>query len=197
MEELREKRDQLSKVISKEEEMKLEIQKKLHKLTEQLHRLNESLALKQQARTDYDRTVAETEAAYNKIVHSSQTLLHVLKREASNLAAKRIATVPASPHPTSSATGPAPDTNGHTTSSSTAPHRSSSLTVPYSPGMSLAGSQNAQPFATSSGRDPGAQSSSAGGGNTGHHATATTSSTTNRAAAPADHGDDDGAPERY
>lgn len=34
------------------------------------------------ARNEYDKTIQETEAAYMKILESSQTLLHVLKREA-------------------------------------------------------------------------------------------------------------------
>lgn len=33
----------------------------------------------------YDKTITETESAYSKILESSQTLLHVLKREAVNL----------------------------------------------------------------------------------------------------------------
>ncbi|MBN3299330.1 SSNA1 protein, partial [Amia calva] len=37
------------------------------------------------ARNDFDRTIAETEAAYMKILESSQTLLSVLKRETGNL----------------------------------------------------------------------------------------------------------------
>jgi Sjoegren syndrome nuclear autoantigen 1 len=37
------------------------------------------------ARTDYDKTIQETEAAYLKILESSQTLLTVLKRESMGL----------------------------------------------------------------------------------------------------------------
>ena len=37
----------------------------------------------------YDKTIMETEAAYMKILESSQTLLHVLKRESVNLTKKR------------------------------------------------------------------------------------------------------------
>jgi len=37
----------------------------------------------------YDKTIQETEAAYAKIMESSQTLLHVLKRESVNLTKKR------------------------------------------------------------------------------------------------------------
>ena len=38
---------------------------------------------------EYDKTIAETEAAYMKILESSQTLLNVLKRETVNLVKKK------------------------------------------------------------------------------------------------------------
>ena len=40
------------------------------------------------ARNDYDKTIQETEAAYLKILESSQTLLTVLKRESVGLSKK-------------------------------------------------------------------------------------------------------------
>jgi hypothetical protein len=40
------------------------------------------------ARNEFDATIQETEAAYMKILESSQTLLNVLKREAVNLTKK-------------------------------------------------------------------------------------------------------------
>ena len=54
-----------------------------------LQKINESLVRKTQARNEYDKTVQETEAAYMKILESSQTLLHVLKRESVNLTKKK------------------------------------------------------------------------------------------------------------
>jgi hypothetical protein len=48
-------------------------------LTDRLSKINEALARKVQARNEYDKTIQETEAAYMKILESSQTLLHVLK----------------------------------------------------------------------------------------------------------------------
>ena len=81
--------DQSLLQILKEERQKAEIQRKLHELTEQLHRTNESLAKKTGARNEYDTTIQETEAAYMKILESSQTLLHVLKRESVNLVKKK------------------------------------------------------------------------------------------------------------
>jgi len=89
IEDLREKREEVNKQILKEEEEKAKIQKDLAILTERLSKLNESLQRKQQARSEYDQTIQETEAAYMKILESSQTLLHVLKRESVNLVKKQ------------------------------------------------------------------------------------------------------------
>ncbi|CAE7935705.1 DIP13 [Symbiodinium necroappetens] len=98
IEDLREKREELNRQILKEEEDKAKIQKELSILTDRilaalfmvsLQRINESLVRKTQARNEYDKTIQETEAAYMKILESSQTLLHVLKRETVNLTKKK------------------------------------------------------------------------------------------------------------
>ncbi|CAB3982856.1 Hypothetical predicted protein, partial [Paramuricea clavata] len=81
IEDLCNKRDELQKQILVEEEEKCKIQNDLRILTERLARINESLAKKIASRNEYDKTIAETEAAYMKILESSQTLLHVLKKE--------------------------------------------------------------------------------------------------------------------
>ena len=57
-------------------------------LSKRLTTLNESIARKLAARNDYDKTIQETEAAYLKILESSQTLLTVLKRESMGLEKK-------------------------------------------------------------------------------------------------------------
>ena len=72
-----------------EEEDKAKIQREIAILSEKLQKMNESLARKIQARAEYDKTIQETEAAYMKILESSQTLLHVLKRESVNLTKKK------------------------------------------------------------------------------------------------------------
>ena len=89
IEDLREKREEVNRQILKEEEEKAKIQKDLSILTDRLSKINESLTRKVQARNEYDKTIQETEAAYMKILESSQTLLHVLKRETVNLTNKR------------------------------------------------------------------------------------------------------------
>ena len=67
LQELRSKRETVHKEIISEEREKSRVQKQLAELTEQLHRLNESIASKQQSRNDYDKTIQETEAAYMKV----------------------------------------------------------------------------------------------------------------------------------
>ena len=89
IEDLRGKREELNRQIMKEEEDKGKIQKELSLLTDRLQKINESLVRKTQARNEYDKTVQETEGAYMKILESSQTLLHVLKRETVNLTKKK------------------------------------------------------------------------------------------------------------
>ena len=48
-------------------------------------------SLPRQARVEFDQTIQETEAAYMKILESSQTLLSVLKRESVNLTKRKTA----------------------------------------------------------------------------------------------------------
>ena len=48
-----------------------------------------SLNLQNETKVEYDKVIQETEAAYLKILESSQTLLTVLKREAVNISKKK------------------------------------------------------------------------------------------------------------
>jgi len=50
-------------------------------LTERLSLMSDALVKKYEAREEFDRTISETEQAFMKILESSQTLLHVLKKE--------------------------------------------------------------------------------------------------------------------
>ncbi|KAI6651525.1 Sjoegren syndrome nuclear autoantigen 1-like [Oopsacas minuta] len=81
IEDLCAKRDEGQRQILIEEEEKSKVQGDIKILSERLAKINESLAKKIAARNEYDRIIAETENAYNKILESSQALLHVLKRE--------------------------------------------------------------------------------------------------------------------
>eukprot|EP00163_Fabomonas_tropica_P013650 TRINITY_DN251_c0_g1_i2.p2 TRINITY_DN251_c0_g1~~TRINITY_DN251_c0_g1_i2.p2 ORF type:complete len:115 (-),score=43.19 TRINITY_DN251_c0_g1_i2:160-504(-) len=89
IEDLREKRDEVQRQISKEEEEKNKIQNDIRILNERLNRINESLARKNASKQEFDRTIGETEGAYSKILESSQTLLNVLKRESVSLNKKK------------------------------------------------------------------------------------------------------------
>jgi Sjoegren syndrome nuclear autoantigen 1 len=85
IEDLRDRREAVNREIFSDEAAKAKIQQDLAILTKRLGEVNEDLAKKMQARNEYDRTIQETEAAYMKILESSQTLLQVLKRETNNL----------------------------------------------------------------------------------------------------------------
>lgn len=61
------KRDELQKQVLSEEEEKTKIQNDIRILTERLAKINESLARKIASRNEYDKTIAETEAAYMKV----------------------------------------------------------------------------------------------------------------------------------
>ena len=64
---LREKREELNKSIASDEEEKAKIQNDLRILTERLSRINDNLARKIASRTEYDKTITETESAYQKV----------------------------------------------------------------------------------------------------------------------------------
>uniref|UniRef100_A0A7S3GBG8 13 kDa deflagellation-inducible protein n=1 Tax=Palpitomonas bilix TaxID=652834 RepID=A0A7S3GBG8_9EUKA len=89
IEDLKEKREEVNRQILKDEEEKAKIQHDLRILTEKLSSINTSLTKKLAAREEYDKTIKETEAAYMKILESSQTLLHVLKKESVSLTKKK------------------------------------------------------------------------------------------------------------
>ena len=67
IEDLCTKRDELQKQILNEEEEKAKIQNDIRILSERLAKINESLAKKIASRNEYDKTIAETEAAYMKV----------------------------------------------------------------------------------------------------------------------------------
>jgi Sjoegren syndrome nuclear autoantigen 1 len=77
IEDLCAKRDELQRQILIEEEDKHKLENEIRLASEKLAKINENLAKKITARTEFDRTISETEAAYMKILESSQTLLNV------------------------------------------------------------------------------------------------------------------------
>ena len=82
---LQSKREALQRQIGKEEDEAFSLQKEIESLADKLKTINDGIAKKKGTRDEYDRTIAEVTAAYSKIVESSQTLLHVLKRETKSL----------------------------------------------------------------------------------------------------------------
>ena len=59
-------------------------------MNERLSQLSDALLKKYEAREDFDRTITETEQAFMKILESSQTLLHVLKKEDMQLTKRKV-----------------------------------------------------------------------------------------------------------
>lgn len=89
IEDLRERRNEIARLIQKDEESKAKLQQDLALLTKKLTDVNDELAKKNSTLGEYNRTIAETEAAYMKILESSQTLLQVLRRETGSLNKKK------------------------------------------------------------------------------------------------------------
>jgi len=85
IDDLRLKRDELHDQIMEAEEQREKKQTELKVVTDDLQRLNTDIVRKTQARNEYDKIIQETESAYGKILESSNTLLHVLRREKSTL----------------------------------------------------------------------------------------------------------------
>ncbi|CAH8536636.1 unnamed protein product [Schistosoma rodhaini] len=90
-EELCKRREDLQRQIQQDETERAKLQREISVLNDKLSRVNESLDKKLSTRNEYDRTIAESEAAYMKILESSQTLLTVLKREGQNIVQKATA----------------------------------------------------------------------------------------------------------
>ena len=64
------KRDDLQRQIMIEEEEKHKLQNDIRVLSEKLAKTNEGLAKKISARNEFDKTIAETEAAYMKVLEN-------------------------------------------------------------------------------------------------------------------------------
>ncbi|NXK57665.1 SSNA1 protein, partial [Sylvietta virens] len=78
-------KEELNKQIQQAEEEKTKLQHEIQGLSEQLECVCENLAQKVASRNELDKILAETEAAYMKILDSSRTLLNVLKKEVGSL----------------------------------------------------------------------------------------------------------------
>ncbi|XP_018048871.1 PREDICTED: Sjoegren syndrome nuclear autoantigen 1 homolog isoform X1 [Atta colombica] len=85
LEEMKVRRFELQSQIESQEEEKNNLQREIEKMSCKLTQLNDSLAKRITVRNEYDRTIADTEAAYVKILESSQLLLNMIKKEAVSL----------------------------------------------------------------------------------------------------------------
>ena len=84
IENMREKRDVVNKKITTNEDEKKILLENIKESQKQLSNIEEDLIKYNDVRTKYDQSIQEIEAAYMKILESSQTLLHVLKSESLN-----------------------------------------------------------------------------------------------------------------
>jgi len=76
IEDLCTRRDELHKQILAEEEEKMKLQTEICTLTDRLAKINESLSKKMASRVEFDRTIAETEAAYAKVYFAAALFSH-------------------------------------------------------------------------------------------------------------------------
>ncbi len=88
IDEMRGKRETVIKKITTREDEKRSLIETMTKLQSDLTKVEEDLIKYNTAKAKYDQTIQETETAYMKILESSQTLLHVLKRESTKISKK-------------------------------------------------------------------------------------------------------------
>jgi len=81
IEEIKIKRAELMTEIERDEKVKTELEKELANIEARLKAINSSLEKKYTLKQQYDRTVTSSEAAYMKILESSQALLDMVRRE--------------------------------------------------------------------------------------------------------------------
>jgi len=76
---------ELTRSLQVQEQEKLKSQHELETVKDQLQKIEKSIVTKVDAIGGFDKTLAEAESAYMKILESSQTLLSVVKKENSQL----------------------------------------------------------------------------------------------------------------
>ena len=91
LESLEGSRDEIDTQINTEQAEKDEIENNIEAFNVELQNIEDALKKKYSALEDYNKAIEESEGAFNKIVESSQTLLHVTKKEKNTLAKKKVA----------------------------------------------------------------------------------------------------------
>lgn len=89
MEHLKGARDEIHAEISDEMRQKEDTLSDISSLEQRLTEVNANLEKKYNAKEEFDKTISDVEGAFNKIVESSQTLLHVMKKENHQLQKKK------------------------------------------------------------------------------------------------------------
>ena len=89
LENIKYQRDEVQQEINEEEKEKKDIEDQMRIMSLRLQEINDSLHKKHSTRQEFDKTIGETENAFMKILESSQTLLHVLKKEGASLTKKK------------------------------------------------------------------------------------------------------------
>ena len=82
IEEITTRRDKLQREIQQEESEKNLIQNDIRLLSENLSKIIQSLAQKIQLRNELDKTLAETQKAYDTILDTSKSLLNNVRTKA-------------------------------------------------------------------------------------------------------------------
>ncbi|CAK0852246.1 unnamed protein product [Prorocentrum cordatum] len=86
VESLHEQRDEMNRQMSQEKEVQEQIQKELSILASKLEEVNGRLGRQTRLREECAKLIQVAEGAYGKILDSSQTLLHDLRRDTARLA---------------------------------------------------------------------------------------------------------------
>lgn len=79
IEKLREDRATLDREIAHHQEDKVKIERDIAILNQRLRDIDEALTTKTAARAEYDKTIRESDLAYNSIVESSKKLVGILR----------------------------------------------------------------------------------------------------------------------
>ena len=93
MSKITKQRNDIQTLIDHEQEEVRQIEENLKALAARNEIIKASLGKKRATIREYDKTILETQSAFDKIQESSQTLLHVLKKEGAQLTKKKHANV--------------------------------------------------------------------------------------------------------
>jgi Sjoegren syndrome nuclear autoantigen 1 len=89
LESMRLDRQEIQEEIGEFEKNKNDIESNILALSTRLNELNQSLGKKRGLKLEYVNNITEISTAFSKILESSQTLLHVAKKESSTLEKKK------------------------------------------------------------------------------------------------------------